>query len=369
MKNLLVVAALVLFPLFASAQGETLLTPDGTLYTIQEQSAFSAGAANGTDSVQLLLSIRRGGEIERQIVPATLSPGVHSDAALAYDAESGMLYIFWLRYTAIMESKLLFTAIDQDGNWRDVTEFGQPFDYRQNLRIAVTRKVLGVADRLESGITVHATWWETDTHDGKESAKYAAIAIENGRVEVNFLDLTPFLENGKAADLAATREDLGALRHPVLFASPKHESVLLTFGDPATNRLNRVRIYPVRPPKSDGRIRIPVGRGEGGVGAPRFSVNANSTMNALQGNDNDNLAFYVRETSNVRYVVLRNGEWTEARTIALDEQITAPAAVEPPPGKRKLIRFPAKRKAGARAPAFLFCAGCVRSAASSASPR
>lgn len=328
MKKLLVVAALVLFPLFVSAQGETLLTPDGTLYTIQEQSAFSAGAANGTDSVQLLLSIRRGGDIDRQIVPATLSSGVHRNAALAYDSESGMLYIFWLRYTALMESKLLFTSIDREGNWSDPTEFGNPFDYRENLRIAVTRKVLGAADRLESGITVHATWWETDTHGGKESAQYAAIAIENGKVEVNFLDLAKFLDAGAAADLAATREELGALRHPVLFASPKHESVLLTFGNPATNRLNRVRIYPVRPPKSDGRIRIPVGRGEGGVGAPRFNVTANSNMNALQGNDNDNLAFYVRDAAQVRYVVLRNGEWTEARTIALDEQITAPAAVD-----------------------------------------
>lgn len=327
MKKLLVVAALVLFPLFASAQGETLLTPDGTLYTIQEQTVFAAESAANTESA-LLLSVRHGGDISRKLVPGTSTGGRNSDAAMAFDSESGVLYIFWLRYTGMLESKLLFTSIDRDGYWGEVTEFGQPFDYRENLRIAVTRKVLGHADRLESGITVHATWWETDTHDGSESAQYAAIAIENGKVEVNFLPLTPFLEDSKTLGTATPREDLGALRHPVLFASPRQESVLLTFGDPATKRLNRVRIYPVRPPKSDGRIRIPVGRGEGGVGAPRFSVTANSSVNALQGNDNDNLAFYVRENSTLRYVVLRNGEWTDTRTIALDEQVTAPAAVD-----------------------------------------
>ncbi len=327
MKKLLLAAALLLFPLFASAQGDTLLTDRGILYTIQEQAAFAASGAANTESA-LLLSIRHGADIDRKLVPGTSTGGRNSNAAMAYDSESGVLYIFWLRYTAMLESKLLFTSIDRDGNWGQLTEFGQPFDYRENLRIAVTRKVLGHADRLESGITVHATWWETDTHDGKESAQYAAIAIENGKVEVNFLDLTPFLESSESFDFTTPREDLGALRHPVLFASPKQESVLLTFGDSATKRLNRVRIYPVRPPQGNGRIRIPVGRGEGGIGAPRFNVTANSTMNALQGTDNGNLAFYVNEASTLRYVVLRNGEWTETRTIALDEQVTAPAAVD-----------------------------------------
>lgn len=327
MKKLLVVAALVLFPLFASAQGETLLTPDGTLYTIQEQAPSAADSAANANSA-LLLSIRHGADIGRKLVPGTSTGGRNSNAAMAYDTESGVLYIFWLRYTGMLESKLLFTSIDRDGTWGDVTEFGQPFDYRENLRIAVTRKVVGDGNRLEAGITVHATWWETDTHDGSESAQYAAIGIENGEVEVTFLPLTPFLDDSNAFAEAATREELGALRHPVLFASPKQESVLLTFGDLKTNRLNRIRIYPVRPPQADGRIRIPVGRSEGGVGAPRFNVAAQSTMNALQGTDNDNLAFYVSEPGTVRYVVLRDGEWTDARIITLDEQVTASAAVD-----------------------------------------
>ena len=324
MKKFFAVAALLLFPLFASAQGDALLTAAGEFYTIEEQSSYAAGAAQSQDSVQLLLTIRRGTEIQRQIVPGTLTPGVHSNAALAYDSESGILYIFWLRHVTMLESHLYFTSIDKDGNWSEATQFGQPFDYRENLRIAVTRKVVTEGDKLAAGVTVHATWWETDTHTGDESAKYAAIAIENGRVEVNYLDLEQFVGT---TSTSMTKEELSVLRHPILFASPKQESVLLTFGDFRTGRLNRVRVYPVRPPASNGRIRIPVGRGDGSVGAPRFNVAANSNMNAVVG-ENDNMAFYVREDAKLNYVVLRDGKWCDSRSIVLDQQITAPAAID-----------------------------------------
>ena len=324
MKKFFAVAALLVFPLFASAQGDALLTATGDFYTIEEQSAYSADAGNTHGSVQLLLTIRRGTEIERQIVPGTLTPGVHSNPALAYDSESGVLYIFWLRHITMLESHLYFTSIDKDGNWSEATQFGQPFDYRENLRIAVTRKVVTEGDKLAGGITVHATWWETDTHTGNESAQYAAIAIENGKVEVNFLDLAAFVGNQKTT---LSKEELSVLRHPIIVASAKQESVLLTFGDFGTGRLNRVRIYPVRPPASNGRIRIPVGRGDGSVGAPRFNVAANSNMNAVVG-ENDNMAFYVREGAKLNYVVLREGKWCDSRSIVLDDQISAPAAVD-----------------------------------------
>lgn len=325
MKKFIVVAALLLFPLFASAQGETLLTPDGTLYTIEEQSPAATGTSDSEATVQLLLTTRNGGNITRQIVPATLEPGVNSSAAMAYDAESGMLYIFWLRHTAMLESEMLFTSFDKDGNWAPATAFGQPFDYRENLRVAVTRKVVGAHDKFEPGITVHATWWETDTHTGKESAQYAILALEPGKVEVTFLNLGDYLTAGDKVELE--KDELSILRQPVLFTSAKQESVLVTFGDLATNRLHRVRVYPVRPPANNGRIRIPVGRSEGGFNAPRFRNASNSTVNAVSG-ENDNLAFYVKDAAKLHYVLLRDGAWTDARAIALDEQITAPAAID-----------------------------------------
>lgn len=318
MKKLLILAALVLFPLIASAKGDALLTDKGVLYTIDEQS-LPHGA------VQLLLTTRQGVDINRQVVPATNMPGVHSNAVMAYDSEAGMLYIFWLRYTGLLESELLFTSLSKDGFWSEATAFGTPFDYRENLRIAVTRKVVGNHDKLEPGITVHATWWETDTHTGIQSAQYAMLAMENGKAEVTFLNLGEHVPEG-GSDAELNEDEISALRQPMLFPSARQESVLVTFGDLRTERLHRVRVYPVRPPVSDGRIRIPVGRSEGNIDAPRFRSAANG-MNALQGDDDD-MALYVRDGEQLRYVLLREGKWSEERAIALDDQITASAAVD-----------------------------------------
>ena len=327
MKKFLLVAALLLLPLFAGAQdADNLLVPDGTLYTIRQADQPIRGNAAAT---YLVLTTRRGDEIRTEPVPATLSSGVHSNPAMAYDAEAGMLYVFWLRHTGLLESELLFASIDSEGVWSEATAFGQPFDYREHLRIAVTRKVVTNGDKLQPGITVHATWWETDTHTGNESAKYAVLGIENGRVaEVSYLDLSEFVSevaNDARPDLNA--DELAILRYPVMQASQKQESVLLTFGSMTTRQLHRVRVYPVRPPVSNGRIRIPVGRSEGAADAPRFDKAANSTVESISG-DNDRLAFYVREGGKLHYVLLRDGVWSRSRSIVLDEQITASTAVD-----------------------------------------
>jgi hypothetical protein len=327
MKRLLLVAALLLLPLFAGAQdADNLLVPDGTLYMIRQS---DQPLARSEATTYLVLTSRRGDEIHTEPVPATLTSGVHSNPAMAYDSEAGMLYIFWLRHTALLDSELLFASIDSNGVWSDVTAFGKPFDYRENLRIAVTRKVVTEGDKLQPGITVHATWWETDTHTGTESAKYAILGIESGRVtEVSYLDLSEFAQPAEGAESASlTKDELAVLRYPVLQASAKQESVLVTFGDMTTLQLNRVRVYPVRPPAANGRIRIPVGRSEGSVKAPHFDKAANSTVSAVSG-DNDRLAFYVRDGEKLHYVLLRNGEWSRSRSITLDDQISAPAAVD-----------------------------------------
>lgn len=328
MKKLIVLVALLVLPLLASAQdAENLLIPDGTLYTIRQSDQPLGGRVRSEATAYLVLTTRRGDEVTSAPVPATLTAGVHSNPAMAYDAEAGMLYVFWLRYTGFVESELLFASINSSGMWSQPTAFGQQFDYRENLRIAVTRKVVGENDRLQPGVTVHASWWETDTHTGNESAKYAILAIENGHVEVTTLDLAQFVSTGAQAPGDLTKDEQAVLRYPVLQSSAKQESVLVTFGDTTTRTLHRVRVYPVKPPVANGRIRIPVGRAEGDLGAPKFDKAANSTLNAISG-DTDRMAFYVRDGGKLHYVLLRDGAWSSARSITLDEQISASAAVD-----------------------------------------
>lgn len=330
MKKLLLIVALLLLPLLAVAQeNETLLTSDGKLYMIRPVTAEETPDVDNKAAQYLVLSTRRGADAPVEaIVPASTSKGTHRNAAMAYDTESKTLFVFWLHDTHASsgQSRLVFASVDDSGVWSEPTEFGEIFNVRENLRIGVTRRVLDVEQlKLTAGLTVHATWWEFDSQKGEYSARYAVMAIENGRVaELDLFDLST-LVSGPTAEV--TDPENPALKNPLMFPSPNHDSMYVVFGDVATNQLTLGRVFPTKPPKADGRLRVPVGRREGGFTAPGFSLVANSRMGGIYG-DVDRLALYAREGDALKYVVLRDGVWGESRSIALDAQISAPAAIE-----------------------------------------
>jgi hypothetical protein len=341
MKKLILLVALLFVPalVWAHEQEESLLATDGTLYTVTRE-LRSAHREINTEAMSFLqLTIRRGDTIATEVVPATLASGSHINPAIAYDSGSNMLFVFWIRQVTLMHSELLFASRDKDGVWSEPTAIGGPFDYRENLRIAVTRRVSEADGTLSqtTGISVHAVWWEFDTHTGTEAAQYAMLTIENGNVEaIDRIDLSEFThdpEEAAVASVSMTSADGGAdekksvLKQPVIFASPKQDSVLVVFGDFATQRLNEVRIRPSLPPVSNGRLRVPVGRREGGVIAPNFATAMKSGR--VDGiNNDDRLAFYTQGEDKISYVVLRDGKWSSVGAIVLDAQITSSDAVE-----------------------------------------
>jgi hypothetical protein len=328
MRKLLVVVALILLPVLASAgQGDTLLTPDGTLHTIDVETGAVVDSTTVSDS-HLVLTSRRGSETTKETIPATLAPGSHSDATMAFDADSGMLFVFWLHRESLTGSELLFASRNVDGTWSESTQFGgRVFDLRENLRIAVTRKYIDEEQGLlSSGITIHAVWWEWDTHLGEWFAQYQMLTIVNGRVAEAPapLDLRQLARESVPA--AGEKHDLDVLRHPLLFTSPQQDSVLIVYGDVKTQQLHEVRVQPKKP-LGNGRLRVPVGKREGGSMTPHLAVAAQTRMDGVYG-DNDRMAFFTADKDAVRYVVMKDGAWSEPQEIALDAQITASAAVD-----------------------------------------
>lgn len=335
MRRLLFCTLLLLVASIASAQPrEALITPDGTLFTIDAVSADDA--ADIAADVYLVLHARHGGETHEEIIPATTEKGWNSDPALAYDAASRTLFVFWLRHQGLLYNELVVASRASDGTWGPATtfDFTQPFNSRQNLRIAVTRRVSNPDGTLAPApaLSVHVVWWELDSTTGIAAARYAMLPIEDGRVaSVDQLSLSEFAVESNEANDDSTESgeeiDRAVLRQPLLFSSSRQDSVLLLFGDYGTGQLHEVRIRPTLPPVADGRLRVPVGRTERGHGAPRFEVGANSRLEGIY-NDSERLAFFTRDAEKLRYVLMKNGEWTESRTIALDAQITSDAAVE-----------------------------------------
>jgi hypothetical protein len=328
MKKLIVLLALCLVPLLAGAQeGNTLLIPDGTLYTIHHERAIDNPEAHASSVAYLVLTARRGDEIVPEVIPATLYGGAHFNPAIAYDAETGMLFAFWIHNPSRGATELMFASRNADGVWSKAASFGDYNDRRENLRIAVTRKYEDENGELRNGITVHLAWWQFSQETGEKSAKYMMVTVRDGNV-VNLepMDLTSFVPKVKPAD-EQEQPDTRVLTQPLLVSSAKQESVVLLFGDVATRTVNAVRITPKTKVGANGRLRVPGGRREGETyRMPTMLVAENERVDALYG-DNDSIAFYTESEGKVRYVLLRDGNWTPQHTIVLDKQVTVGAAV------------------------------------------
>jgi hypothetical protein len=323
MKKLLAVLGLFALPLFAAAADapEVLLTSGGELFSIYSEVPPEGSTTQAT--VHLVLTERRDGETTREIVPATLEHGQHVNPLLGYDDESGTLFVFWIQHLGSHYNQLLFATRDSAGTWSAPTEFGSPFNLRENLRVAVTRKVAGAnSQQSEAGLTIHATWWEFDTHTLHESAKYHMLSIENGHVDsVAELDLTQFVDQGV---VGAEDLDRSVLKYPMITTLPNQSSVQLTFGSFETRSFSQVRITPKM--KGEGRLRVPIGKRDGGFPAPRMAVQSGSSLEGVF-TESNTLALYTAEEGAVRYAIFKDGQWAETRSILLDEQVSHSLAV------------------------------------------
>ena len=333
MKRLVVALCLLVLPVLATAQArEALLTADGTLFAIE--SRVPADPTTTAADRSLVLRMQNGSDVQEEIVPATLQSGAHMEPAMAYDAESHALFVFWLRHTGITASELMFACRTGEGVWSEARVFGERFDYRENLRIAVTRRVAEEDGTVNatSAISVHLVWWEYDSRTGREAAQYAMLAIENGQPvgEPEYLDLSPFATADDAADATAPEVDRTILKQPLLFSSRTQDSVSVVFGDFVTNRLHQVRVQPTKTPgpiAAEGRLRVPVGRAGANLGGPGLRVAAESRV---EGNfeENGRMAIYTRGPERLDYAILKDGAWSAPQVVALDEQITAGAALD-----------------------------------------
>lgn len=325
MKKLLLTLALLVFPLFAGATelSDMILSSTGTLFTISAE--VPAADSQSQASMQLVLTERRGDEIRREVVPATTLPGSHTNGLLGYDPESGTMFVFWMQHFGIRYNQLLFCARDAEGTWSEATAFGSPLNYRENVRVAITRKVLDDEGAESTGLSIHATWWEFNTATGAESAQYWMLPLENGKVvDATEVDLRQFIDPFVATGPADL--DPSVFRHPQIISSTQQDNVSLVFGDPDSRNFLRVRFTPTRGVRAEGRLRVPVGRGDGGFAAPQFRVASDARMDGVFGARN-RVAFYTVVDKHLEYVILSDGKWSDRLMIALDDQISNSAAV------------------------------------------
>jgi len=320
MKRLLAILALVLVPtaLFAQADRDVLLTSDGTLYTIE-----SKEAVEGDSNRSLELTITRGNKSTVTTIPESLT-GTNWRPALTYEPDSKTVFVFWIGQVNGMSSRLLFASY-KDGKWTPAVSIDdQPYTYRYNLRIAITRHV---STQQQDGsfadnpaLLVHAVWWE-DASANKERARYALFTIENSRVsnyEIHdLLGLAQIPIMGYAVDKEFNTE---ILRHPAILEGTN--SVDVIFGDVDRMSMNRITLKPI----ADGRIHIPIGTRGGRPFPPPHTFSANWSGRISTIGSGSDLVMYNTTKDTTSYVMYSNGEWSEVRSLPLSANFSADAA-------------------------------------------
>lgn len=295
---------------------QSVLASDGTLFTV----STTAPEAN-----HLELRIQRDDKVTTEAIPGSNNGSFYANPVIAHDPVSGSVFVFWLRHLGTMSSHLAFAYRTSEGEWSEPKEFGAPFIFREHLRMAVTGRVRSENGVMapDAAISVHLAWWEFDSHTGKEAARYAMLPIEDGVVaDVIEADLTAFVD-----PKALGPDDLepSVLRQALMNTSATRDSVLITFGDIDTRSLHQVRFHPTKV-VSDTRIRIPIGRSEGGIGAPRFPVAADARVEGIQADGG--LVLYVSLADKLHYVTLKHGKWSAVRSIAVDAVTTQEVALK-----------------------------------------
>jgi hypothetical protein len=327
MKRLIIIFALSIFALAAFGQSsdrDVLLTTDGTLYSVESVFATADEAVKIRSNRYLVLSVESGKETHTQIIPASANGGSHLEPSLAYDSDTKTLFVFWeAARTGALATDLAFTWY-RDGVWGQVTTLDRAdWDSRVNLRIAVTRKTETTAkDGSKTTIpeiTIHAVWWELG--NTSEWARYAMITVDHGDVTVDSVqNLTNFVSQADPfLDSESNRE---ILRHPGIFESPNQDSVDVVFGDPRTDKMHRVTIHPVT--VEGGKIRVPIGKSRG-IPTPTASI-ASTDVSAISTGD-DNIAYVFSSGDAMKYLLFKNGQWSDVRSLNVNSRFTADAAM------------------------------------------
>ena len=324
MKRLLLFFFLASFPLALAAQvadRDVLVTPDGTLYTIE--SVYQNGS-------HLNLTVQRGTEKNEMVVPGSMTSGRHWRPALAYDNDSATLFVFWI-HSPNLSSELLISSYSR-GAWSPVVSIDpQQYDVRSNLRIGITRKIsTQQPDGTYSDtptLLIHAIWWQQS--GARENGRYALFTVNGGAIaSVELHNLDDFAPSpGMFPNDVDPNFNADILRAPAFADNGTQDSIDVIYGDTYWHDFVRVRVKPIF---VEGRIHIPIGAHPGGprvVVAKSFVEPWTGPISVITSPHDNDMLLYNTTANAVNYIMYSNGAWSSVKSVPLSDKLSADAAV------------------------------------------
>ncbi|HEX3583825.1 MAG TPA: hypothetical protein VH087_18815 [Thermoanaerobaculia bacterium] len=331
-RLLILLVALLPFAAFGdTVDRDIVLTDDGTLYTVESTLAKDVAGLQTSSERVLTLTVQHGSDApSTTVIPATTTGGWHVYPALAYDAPSKTLFVFWEAATSTFLNTQLDFCSYKNGNFNAVTSLDSAhWAARQNLRIAITRTSQQMNDDSTTTTvpetTVHAVWWEDN--GGAEWARYAMITVDNAGVAslpIHVQDLGEFVNGAGAVPSAKSDVSRELLRHPSVTETRTHDAVDVLFGDMNFVTMRRVTI---RPTIQGGRLRVPVGRSGSNIPAPSANVMTSTPVDTLVNGDSVAMYYDGAKPNTIDYLMFTNGNWSLVHTLTLGDRLSHDSAV------------------------------------------
>ena len=335
----LLVATLLAVPTAVFAAGPTLekslLTADGTLYTVQTGLAADLGAfgkeVTPEDFVIRWTAKRQDGTTEVGIIPGT-SRNPKEDLELAYDEENRALVLLYGERASFL--KLIHLGIRRDDLWETIALLpNQVFPQAANPQMLLTRHTFKYegedgkeVSRNRSVLSI--IWWD-------EQARFVPLFLDEdlSAQDIQIYDLAVLIGGGGPAFFDGV--PAGAYSYPSLQAEGPGGGILASFAD-----LNKKKHYVVRItyPQNLERLRrripvvgVTVGHGPLAAEIPMAALSVGTVLGSGY-----QPILYWRDKDAVRYTRYDGKAWASAKFILLDETMTYEKA-------KRLVEEMAKR--------------------------
>lgn len=290
----------------ASAALETVLTPDGVVYTVDDSA----------ETTQLQLSRQLGGTLTVVLVPLTEDAELESQPRLLWDSAASTLVVVW-NHRAADGDEIRLARLDAQGQWSAplIVSSAAGF-HRAGLQVELTRAEIDDAGSQKATL-IHAAWWSLDA---TPIAEYALVAFEAGEHVSTRVDALDALRPSSMQEGDVTQSaDIDFAIHPAMAMARAASGVDVVYGRQDSTVVTRLHLDPRRI-VSNARMWKPLGK-TGERTGPSGLVAANSApIQASLGTGR--IVLYTLGTR-FQFVVFENGSWSPVRMVELDDEMVA----------------------------------------------
>ncbi len=336
-RSLVLAAAFAALPALSLALDEqSLLTPDGTLYVLRTGKAvdLAVDGVNPDSYVIECTTQAQDGNVTSQVLPDSVSTQEKHGLQVGFDEQTGTLLTVWTEDVSAFSH--IRVGVLHDGTWTNSPLLPkQGIAKAYNPKMQITHQQVSYLDEHDQIVSktssiLSVVWWEEG--QGLQARMATLFLDESGFNPANLAIYdVPSLTGGQAAT-QYNEVPSGAYLYPSLQPDGLNGAVLVSYADLQADQERVLRIsFPddQGKPSDPGSLKwqrrhIPiVGVAGGGPIPTKFpDMKDKSLVVGTTVGSGYRPTLYWRANDSLRYTRLEGGDWSDIRSITINETTT-----------------------------------------------